>query len=464
MAGATETIATFIARTSLADLPPDAPEKAAKATADTFAVILAGAGSEVTEPLLRYARTAGESGVSPILGTGMTATAEMAALVNGTFGHALDYDDVLAIMPAHPSTIILSAVLASLNGKRASGKAFIEAYVLGIEIGGKIGLGMTQGHYRRGFHATGTLALFSGLAALAKLHRLDVPATRQAFGIAASMASGLRRNFGTMTKPLHSGIAARSALTALRLAQSGFEAAPDILEAPSGFFSTYGVEESDPDAAVRDLGRPFVIADPGLALKKFPCCYATHRAMDGLLALRSKLGFDATAVDRIVCRMPPGGMRVLTYPRPTTGLEGKFSLPYTLAAGALDGQYTLDTFTDAAVRRQEIERFYARIQAAEDPACRGDDPQFEKRSSGSRGFVEVEVKLRDGRTDRIRVDTAPGSPTRDLTWDELRTKFMDCARQSQRIQEKSAGRAFEMIRKLDQLDDIGKVVGLLHGR
>ena len=462
MAGATETIASFIAGTSLADLPPDAPEKASKAIADTFAVILAGAGSEVTEPLLRYVQSAGETGASPILGTGMTAAAEMAALVNGTFGHALDYDDVLAIMPAHPSTIILSAVLASLNGERVSGKAFIEAYVLGIEIGGKIGLGMTQGHYRRGFHATGTLAIFSGLAALAKLHRLDVPTTRQAFGIAASMASGLRRNFGTMTKPLHSGIAARSALTALRLAQSGFNAAPDILEAPSGFFSTYGVEESDPDAAVRDLGRPFVIVDPGLALKKFPCCYATHRAMDGLLALRSKLRFDATSVDQIICRMPPGGMRVLTYPRPTTGLEGKFSLPYTLAAGALDGQYTLDTFTDAAVRRQEIERFYSRIRAAEDPSCRGDDPHFEKRSSGSRGFVEVEVKLRDGRTDRVRVDKAPGSPTRDLTWDELRTKFMDCARHSRRITQDAAGRAFEAIRNIENADDIGSIVRLLH--
>jgi 2-methylcitrate dehydratase PrpD len=275
------------------------------------------------------------------------------------------------------------------------------------------------------------------------------------------MASGLRRNFGTMTKPLHSGIAARSALTALRLAQSGFEAAPDILEAPSGFFSTYGVEESDPDAAVRDLGRPFVIADPGLALKKFPCCYATHRAMDGLLALRSKLGFDATAVDRIVCRMPPGGMRVLTYPRPTTGLEGKFSLPYALAAGALDGKYTLETFSDAAVRRPEIERFYARIQAAEDPSCRGDDPHFEKRSSGSRGFVEIEVRLRDGRTDRVRVDKAPGSPTRDLTWDELRTKFMDCARQSRRITQDAAGRAFEAIRNIENADDIGSIVRLL---
>src|SRR5688572_3934562 len=419
MTGATEAVATFISRTSIAALPADAPEKAAKAIADTFAVMLAGAGSEVREPLLRYANAGHERGPVPLLGTGLSASPETAALVNGTFAHGLDYDDVLAIMPGHPSAVILAAAIASLDGERVSGKAFIEAYVLGIEVGGKIGIGMTQGHYHRGFHATGTLALFSAMAALAKLHRLDVAATRQAFGIAASMASGLRRNFGTMTKPLHTGIAARSALTALRLAQSGFTAAPDILEAPAGFFAAYGVEESDPDVAVRDLGRPFVIADPGLALKKFPCCYATHRAMDGLLVLREKLGFEAAAVDRIVCRVPPGGMRVLTYPRPATGLEGKFSLPYALAAGALDGKYTLDSFTDAAVRREEIAKLYTRIQAAEDSSCQGDDPEFEKRSSGSRGFVEVEVKLRDGRSEQIRVDKAPGSPGRDMSWEEL---------------------------------------------
>jgi len=143
-------------------------------------------------------------------------------------------------------------------------------------------------------------------------------------------------------------------------------------------------------------------------------------------------------------------------------LEGKFSLPYTLAAGALDGKYTLETFTDAAVRRPEIERFYARIQAAEDPSCRGDDPHFEKLSSGSRGFVEVEVRLRDGRTERVRVDKAPGSPGRDMSWDELRTKFMDCARQSRRITQDAAGRAFEAIRNIENADDIGSIVRLLH--
>jgi 2-methylcitrate dehydratase PrpD len=442
-------------------MPPDAPGKAAKAIADTFAVMLAGSASEVAEPLLRYAGAGHERGPIPLLGTGLTAAPETAALVNGTFAHALDYDDVLAVMPAHPSAVILAAVLASLNGRRPSGRTLIEAYIVGVEVGGRIGIGITQGHYRRGFHATGTLGLFSAVSALAKLHGLDVASTRQMFGIAASMSSGLRRNFGTMTKPLHTGIAARSALTALRLAQSGFQAAPDILEAPSGFFSTYGVEESDPAVAASGLGRPYIVSEPGLALKKFPCCYATHRAMDGLLALRERLAFDATAIEKIVCRVPPGGMRVLTYPRPATGLEGKFSLPYTLAAGALDGRYALETFSDRAVQRKEIEALYPRIDAGEDPACRGDDPHFETRSSGSRGFVEVEVKLRDGRADRVRVDKAPGSPGRELGWDDLRGKFMDCARHSGRIPGTAAAQAFDAIRQLDRVGNISEIVELL---
>jgi 2-methylcitrate dehydratase PrpD len=381
--------------------------------------------------------------------------------VNGTFGHALDFDDVLSMMPAHPSAVILAALLASLGTERVTGRALIEAYVIGVEVGGKIGLGMTVGHYHRGYHATGSLALFSALAALLKLHGVDVTLSRQAFGIAASMASGLRRNFGTMTKPLHTGIAARSALTAWRLATCGFTAAPDILEAKSGLYSTLGVSDSSADLTAERLGRPFVIIDPGLALKKFPCCYASHRAMDGLLTLRERMRFDAGSVERVICRMPPGGMQVLTYPRPRTGLEGKFSLEYPLAAGVLDGGYALGSFNDDAVRRPEIETLYARIDAHEDASCRGDDPEFEKRSSGSRGFVTVEVRLRDGRSETIRVDKAPGSPARELTWDDLRGKFMDCARSARSIPHTRAEQAFAAIQNLENASDIREVVGLL---
>ena len=460
--GATATIANFIAKTGTADFPAGSDQKAIKVIADTFAVLLAGAGSEVAAPLQRYLESARESGASPVFGTGRTASAETAALINGTFGHALDYDDVLSMMPAHPSVVIVAALLASLNGKPVSGKDFIEAYIIGVEVGGKVGLGMTNDHYQRGYHATGTLALFSGLAALAKLHRLDAPTIQQAMGIAGSMSSGLRRNFGTMTKPLHSGLAARSALTAVRLAMAGFTAADDIMEAKAGFYSTYGTADSDPEVTARGLGKPFVICSPGIAVKKFPCCYATHRAIDGVLTLRARLGFDASAIDKVICRMPPGGMHVLTYPRPVTGLEGKFSLPYSIAAGVLDGEFSLWSFSDEAVRRPEIASLYERIDAHETESSRGDDPQFDKRSSGSRGFVEVEVQLKDGRCDQIRIDVPPGSPSRELTWDELQSKFMDCAKQAPRVSDANARAAFAGIRTLDRAEDISRITALLH--
>ncbi len=460
--GATATIAEFIVNTKAADFPTGSNEKAIKVIADTFAVILAGVSSEVAEPLQRYLAMAGESGASPILGTGRTASPETAALINGTYGHSLDYDDVLSMMPAHPSAVIVSALLADMNDKPVSGKDFLEAYIVGIEVGAKIGVGMTNDHYQRGFHATGTLAMFSGLAALAKLHRLDAPTIQQAFGIAGSMSSGLRRNFGTMTKPLHTGLAARSALTAARLAMSGFTAAPDIMEAKAGFFSTYGTADSDPEVTARGLGKPFVISSPGIALKKFPCCYATHRPIDGVLRLRERHNFDANSIDKVICRMPPGGMHVLTYPRPVTGLEGKFSLPYSIAAGVLDGKFSLWSFSDEAVRRPQIAALYERIDAHETPACRGDDPQFDKRSSGSRGFVEVEVILKDGRRDSVRVDVPPGSPARELTWDELHAKFIDCAKQAPRIASAQAQAAFDLIRKLDTVTDIRDISNKLH--
>jgi 2-methylcitrate dehydratase PrpD len=396
MAGLTEIIARMIVERSLEDFPEGTIDKAKKVIADTFAVILSGAASEVREPLMTYLNESETHGSTPILGTGQTTSPSMSALINGTFGHALDFDDVLSMMPAHPSAIIVAALIADLSRHGLSGRAFIEAYVIGVETGARIAQGITVGHYERGFHGTGTLGTFSALGALAKAYRLDVEQTRTAFGIAASMASGVRRNFGTMTKPLHTGFAARNALEAIRLAQCGLTAAPDVLEAKAGFYAAYGVPSSNPQVAIEALSGPGILLEPGIALKKFACCYAAHRPMDGILVLRARHAITAADIERIECRMPPGGMLVLTYPLPLTGLEGKFSLQYALAAGMLDGEYSIASFTDDAVNRPEIKELLTRVVAAEDACCRDDDPLFDTRSSGSRGFVEVEILLKNG--------------------------------------------------------------------
>ncbi len=460
MADLTATLAEFIVRTSSADFPEGALDRAKKVIVDAFAAILASADCEVASPLLRYVHESGVTGDSPILGTGVTTAPELAALVNGTFGAALEFDDVLSLMPAHPSAIIVPSLIADSRASRLSGADFIEAHVIGLEVGAKIAVGIGLGHYVRGYHATGTLGIFLALGALARRYRLDRSTIAIAFGIAASAAGGLQRNFGTMTKPLHSGWAARNAFAAVQLARCGFTAAADALEGKAGFFAAYGVPESDPQATINALGKPWVIMEPGITLKKFPCCFACHRAMDGLLQLKASLGLSASNLRRIECRVAPGALVPLPYAEPKNGLEAKFSLPYALAAGVLDGEYKLSTFTDEAVKRPAIGSLLQKIRVLEDPRCKGNDPLFEKRSYGTRGFVEVEVHTTDGRTATVTVERAPGHPSRTLTWDEMKAKFTLCAEQA-RIDPAAAERAFRILSELERCPDIQEVVGLL---
>ena len=237
-------------------------------------------------------------------------------------------------------------------------------------------------------------------------------------------------------------------------------AAPDVLEAKSGFFAAYGADRSDANVAASALGQPYAIVDPGIALKKFPCYNGSQRAMDGVLQLRQKLGFTAETLEHLECRMPPGGLQVLIYPEPKTGLEAKFSLPYSLAAGVLDGGYSLESFSDAAVKRPAVQALCRKIHILEDPRCAGNDPLLATRPAGARGFVEVEVNTTAGKRETIRVDAAPGHPTRELTWQEIRNKFMDCAVHG-RIDPSRAERAFSALVEFEACNDVNEVVELL---
>lgn len=457
----TEVLANFTVGTPAAAIPDAAYDKAVKAIVDTVGCILAGSVADVSGPLLRYLGQIEGDGVRPVLATGKTAPAEVAAMINGTFGHALDFDDVLSMMPAHPSTVVLPALFACLPEK-TTGQAFLEAYILGVEAGAKIGLGIGNGHYRRGWHATGTLAVFSAVCALARLLGLDVATTRQAFGIAASTASGLRCNFGTMTKPLHAGWASRNAVAAVRLAASGFSASAEAMEAGAGFFSTYGTEQSDMARCVAALGSPYVFLDPGLALKKYPCCYALHRPIDALLQLRQSLALTPENTESVFCRVAPGALRPLPYAAPKTGLEGKFSMEYTLAAGVLDGQFDLAAYSDAGVVRPGIAPLLPRMGKAEDPACLGGETDPGARSSGTIGFVEVTARRRDGAEETVRVDKPVGSPERELGWDDLEAKFHDCAGQAG-LASNSAADSFAAWRALRRSPDVGALLAPLAG-
>lgn len=454
--GATRAVARFIKETAFSSIPEPVRESARRTVADTVAVFLAGSGGDVVPSLREYLKRNPSPGPAPVIGWGTSATPEVAAMVNGTLGHALDYDEVTTLYPAHPSVPILAALLASREPAALDGEALVTAYVIGFEAGGQIARGIGLGHYHRGWHATGTLGLFSALAAVAKARDLSEDEICTAIGIAASFSSGMQRNFGTMTKPLHSGWAARCALVAAELASVGWTANPAILEIPRGYLALYGDQRSDPGKIAPALGVPWVFVEPGVSLKKYPCCWAVHRAIDAVLALRSELGADS--ITGLSCRMPPGAFSQVPYMRPVTGLEGKFSPTYACAAALLDGEVTLPTFTDAAVQRPGITALYERIEVVEDPACNESDKAKGGAGDapGEIGYVEVTATTA-GQERTVRVYAPTGSPQHPMTWADIEAKFADCAR-SVLMDETHAAALFAAFRDVDRQADVRRLV------
>lgn len=442
MNGLTERLAKFVVEHDASLITAVARENSTKILLDTLGNILSGPGTDTASALKKFLR------LSPT-----PYSKEACALAYATLGAATDFDDVLSVMPAHPSAIVWGALAACAQTHKISGVQAIEAHILGLEVGAWIGRRIGLDHYNQGFHSTSSLGIFCGIAALGRALRLDVQTVRTAFGIGASMASGLNRNFGTMTKPLHSGLAARNAVAAIDLACCGFTAAQDAFETRAGFFAAFGTQASDNTNTPIAFGKPWVVVEPGVSLRKFACYNANQRPMQGVLNLLAKLKGDTSQIKHLECRMPPGAMQGAIYPKPETGLQAKFSLQYVLAAGLVDGRYSLWTFSDEAVRRPAIQEALKRVVAAEHAHCSGGDPDFESKTPGTRGFVEVEMQYWDGRQETSTIAVSPGHPSIGLSWEDLEEKFMDCAAFGG-LSEARSRTLFLLARKLSSLSDV----------
>ena len=419
-------LADFIKNADTKDAGPDAGELAKRVIADTIAVILSGAGSDVAPPMLEHVSRMGRGDV-PLIGTHASASAPAAALVGGTFGAALDFDDVLSMMPGHPAAVVMPALIAQCYDIRCPAPTSSTP---------TSSASRSAPSSRRG-SASDTTSVDTTPPAPSLSSVPSAPShaastfsedqTRMAMSLAASTASGIQANFGTMTKPFHSGWAAQSAVIAVDLVRSGFTASLSALEDKGGYLSAYGTEESDASKVLPLLGKPWTIVSPGIALKKFPTCYATHRAIDGVAEIEREVGPLRPQLAKLTCRVVPGALLPLRFHRPKTGLEGKFSMPYGLAVAMLDRQPH-----DRLVRRSGGDAPRDLGALREDRGRRGrglrsGGSRLNKKSAGTRGFVLVEAKLEDGRKVSRRVDTAPGHPKRPLTWGELNGKFLDCA-------------------------------------
>lgn len=344
--------------------------------------------------------------------------AALAALVNGTAAHALDYDDVAMTM-IHPSAAVVPALLAVGERQHLSGTDLMAAYAAGFEVQGRLCRVLNPEHYARGWHTMQTVGVLGATLAVCRLVRSDPEVSARAVGIAASSSAGLRKNFGSMVKPLHAGHAAQHAVEAYELATLGFTGDEDVLDGTHGFLAVFSEPaRADAVADAFDIAAPSELEESGVAVKRFACCGAIHTALDSVEALVREHELTPADVRHVECRVNPITPGILVHHEARSGLEGKFSLQYSLAVMLLTGRAGLSQFTDELAADPEVRSLMKRVEMKVDDSLPVELAYFP---------TIVTMELADGTTISRRTDVQYGYPERPMSADDLAAKARDCA-------------------------------------
>lgn len=408
--------------------PAAAIDSAHRQFIDVIGVTIPGAAEPATQRVFETVRDWG-AGPSTALMLGARLAPAWAALVNGTAAHALDFDDNFDPAKAHATAVLAPAILALAEAEGASGRACLDAYVAGLQILGRVGQGVNPAHRNRGWHATATVGAIGAAAACARLLGLDAREAGYALSIATSMAGGFMSQFGTMTKPLHAGLAAKAGVMAAYLARAGIDSGLDTLDGPTGMNRlmvgpdyeqlrdtlTHVEHGQNLRFETESIGDPLLILSSGFRVKRFPICGSAHRAMDGVLSLKQSHNICLDQIVAIDISAPVSHLNNLMYVDPRDALQAKFSLEYGIACVAVTGNCTLDDFTDEAAMRPDIRALYPLIHRHPVDKAEGEFP------------TEVAITLADGRRIETAVAMPAGSLAAPFTMDQVWAKFDGCA-------------------------------------
>ncbi len=433
------------------DLPEEAVTWAKTAILDTVGVTLAGAG----EDCVRIVEQVQTPGPGPCLIFGRTARTSLldAALINGTASHALDFDDFAITIGGHPSVPLVPALIALGETQTTSGRDVISAYVAGYETQSRIAKGVNFHHYEKGWHPTATLGIFGTVAASAHLLELGEEDTATALALAVSLASGVKANFGTMTKPLHVGHSVRNGVQAVLLAKQGFTANREAFEDKQGFFNVFnGPGNFDADRIFAGWADPLDIIDPGFGLKQFPCCGSTHPAINCMFDLVQSHGLTAEDVAGIEVRTNPLRLPHTNNPNPQSPLQAKFSMHYIVARALVDGHVVLEHFENDAFNDPAVRKIMNVVTVGEHPDMGAEtENQF---------GAEVTVTRQGGETVSARIDHQLGrGPANPMTGDELWAKFEDCARRV--LPQDRIMAVFDLLKNFETLSAISDLTAVM---
>jgi 2-methylcitrate dehydratase PrpD len=431
-----ETIAEFVVGFDASTLPPLAAERVRLAFIDTLAVMLAGSREEGTGIVCEMVQQEGATPKVSVIGRSFRTSPQLAALANGVAAHIMDYD--FSSLLGQPTSPIIPALLPLAESIGATPAEVTAAFIVGFEVCQKLARTAPEQTLAGGWHAVSTIGTMGAAMACARL--LKVPRERIAdvLGIAASLSGGLAANFGTMTKPLHSGSSARNAILAATLGRSGFTANATALEHPvSGYFHAFdrGIKVSFEPIA--ELGRRYDIVERGFRPKRYPCGGLGHTAIDATLDLRDEIKVgDIAAIKAGITRYAASRIGSAY---PTSIESAKFSMPYVAAYTALYGAPMLNAFTEEAIHDEAVKVLARKVSVAIDPEFA--DVMEESPS-------RVTVALADGRSvERVRY-YASGTPQAPLTKEQVEEKFFSCAERA--VDKTSATGIFAFLSRIEQ--------------
>ncbi len=454
-----ERLSAFAAGFDLAAMPDEVLAYAKLCIADAIGIGLASNSYDFAERSARaVARLAG-NGAHPVIGRSERLPLRDAALLNGLLVHGLDFDDTHPASITHCSASAVPLVLALGAEHGVSGAQVLAAYVLALEADARIGA-MADGQFQQvGLHPTGAVGIFGCALAAAYLQELTPRQTAYAQGIALSMSAGSLEFLedGAWTKRLHPGWAASSAITAAALASEDFQAPLQVYEGRYGLYNIYLQNRpvGDLGAALDSLGSDWETMK--IAIKPYPVCHFNHAFIDAALALREQAGLKPDDVASVTALIHEGQSQVVCEPaankrRPASDYDGKFSLPFAVAAALVRGRFTLDELEDEALADPEILALCDRVDYQHDP-----DSAFPRYYSG-----ELRLTTKDGRELRHREAVNRGADSRPLSADDVREKFTSNAQRV--ISADHAEEIWQAVMSLDTAPHLGALTAVLGTR
>lgn len=445
---ATTTLAEFTATTTFEEIDSDTLDRAKQAIRDYLGVAIFGSQHKVGETVGSYVAANQPGNMSTVIGRG-TASPPGAALANGAFGHAIDYDDTFESIVLHPTSPIFAATLAAAESADATGQSLLTGYVTGCETAFRIGHAIYPNHYDHGWHITGTVGTFGAAAAVASVLGLDAGETTHAFGIAASESSALKKNFGSMTKPLHAGHAAEMGLRATLLAQNGFTADKAILDDENGYGTVMTSDDSyDPEAVTAGLGEDWAVRD--IVFKPYPSGVITHAAMEVMRRIVTERDLKSEDVNHISVTLDEAASDMLIHADAENALQAKFSIEFCLAAILQERNAGVHEFTDEYVAKSATREQMAKVERDFEEGLFGGD------FAGYGARVTVET---DGKSYQGEERKAPGSPDNPIGDDRLEGKFYECART--RLNEEAVANLSRTIEELETAGSTDALADLL---